>query len=153
MSKAILSPGACTQVSFSCEELWNSLFTIGALCFPFPNLKCLWNALFWLEEGCVHSPGNVSPYPLWPAGGHRAPVGHLLPTLLHNSWPWQFERGAGWEANRHLPVTAALGVLTAHHIFWFLLLFLPPPSENITQKGIYFIFIFCEKIKQSTLTV
>lgn len=45
MSKAILSPGACSQVVFSCEELWNSLLTTGALCFPLPNLRCVWNAV------------------------------------------------------------------------------------------------------------
>lgn len=151
MSKAILSPGACTQVLFSCEELWNSLFTIGALCFPLPNLgvfemQLIGGSLCVFPWDCL-TISSVT----WGRSG--APTGHLLPTLLHSSWPWEFEGGAGWEANRHLPVTAAVGALTAHHIFWFLLIFLPPASKNLTQKIIYFIFIFCEKIKQSTLTV
>lgn len=76
-------------------------------------------------------------------------MGHLLPTLLHNSWPWQFERGAGWEANRHLPVTAALGVLTAHHIFWFLLLFPPPPPKTSHKKEFISFLYFVRKLSKA----
>lgn len=92
----------------------------------------------------MYSPGN---------GGGQEHQGTFIAHTSAQLLPWQFEGGAGWEANRHLLVTAALGVFTAHHIFWFLLLFLPPDSKNLTQKRIYFSFIFCEKIKQSTLTV
>lgn len=143
MSKAILSPGACTQVSFSCEELWNSLFTIGALCFPFPNLKCLWNALFWLEEGCVHSPWECLTISSVTCGRSRSTSGTFTAHTSAQLLALAVWKGSRLGSKQALTCHSSLGSINcSSHFLVSSPLPSPPPAPKTSHKKEFISFLY-----------
>lgn len=143
MSKAILPPGACTQVLFSCEELWNSLFTIGALCFPLPNLRCLWNAVDWRKAVCI--PLGISHHIL----GDLQEVRGTNGTFIAHTWTQLLAlavwRGSGLGSKQALTCHSSLGSINySSHFLLPSLLPSPCLKKPHTKKSLLNFYMLWE---------